>query len=292
VSEQQQPALGGLVEGRVQHLTIRAAVHAVMCEVGYVHKRGEVKQGGGYKYAKEGDFIAAIRPAMLRHGLIGPFATDVKPGEVVRIDKADGKFEFMQTVHARYEYHHVDSGETLVVESAGAGLDTREKAIFKALTGALKYGLRQPFLIETGDDPEREGEDPGSSFHDKGGGLSKEEREAAYKEGFEAGASAGRTFMVRQIVAPAREGFDGRALARELKARKYPTFEQVKLFAVWLGNPKLAAWTGAEIVKFLDWMATSDGKGRWDQFCEACGIVMKFQGETDDKTGGSPGKEG
>jgi len=39
---------------------------------------------------------------------------------------------------------------------AGSGFDTAEKTVYKAMTGAYKYFLRQLFCIETGDDPERD----------------------------------------------------------------------------------------------------------------------------------------
>ena len=39
---------------------------------------------------------------------------------------------------------------------AGQGLDSGDKAPYKAMTGALKYALLQSFLLATGDDPEEE----------------------------------------------------------------------------------------------------------------------------------------
>lgn len=38
----------------------------------------------------------------------------------------------------------------------GEGMDTGDKAIYKAITGAQKYVLMKTFLIPTGDDPELE----------------------------------------------------------------------------------------------------------------------------------------
>jgi hypothetical protein len=50
----------------------------------------------------------------------------------------------------------VDSGEEIVAKVAGQGLDSGDKAPYKAMTGALKYALLQSFLLATGDDPEDE----------------------------------------------------------------------------------------------------------------------------------------
>lgn len=49
---------------------------------------------------------------------------------------------------------HVD-GETMNVTAIGEGIDSGDKASYKAATGALKYALRQSFIIETGDDPDK-----------------------------------------------------------------------------------------------------------------------------------------
>ena len=44
----------------------------------------------------------------------------------------------------------------MTVKVAGEGLDTGDKAPYKAMTGALKYALLQSFLLATGDNPENE----------------------------------------------------------------------------------------------------------------------------------------
>ena len=41
-----------------------------------------------------------------------------------------------------------------MVKVLGDGADTGDKASYKAMTGAMKYALRQTFVIETGDDPD------------------------------------------------------------------------------------------------------------------------------------------
>jgi hypothetical protein len=55
-----------------------------------------------------------------------------------------------------YTFSDVDSGEEIVAKVAGQGLDSGDKAPYKAMTGALKYALLQSFLLATGDDPEDE----------------------------------------------------------------------------------------------------------------------------------------
>ena len=55
-----------------------------------------------------------------------------------------------------YTFIDVDTAEEITVKTAGEGLDSGDKAPYKAMTGALKYALLQSFLLATGDDPEDE----------------------------------------------------------------------------------------------------------------------------------------
>src|ERR1700738_5163472 len=55
-----------------------------------------------------------------------------------------------------YTFMDRDTAEEITVKVAGEGLDTGDKAPYKAMTGALKYALLQSFLLATGDDPEDE----------------------------------------------------------------------------------------------------------------------------------------
>src|SRR6202045_2489868 len=63
-----------------------------------------------------------------------------------------------------YTFIDVDTGEEITAKVAGQGLDSGDKAPYKAMTGALKYALLQSFLLATGDDPEEERADSRSGF--------------------------------------------------------------------------------------------------------------------------------
>ena len=60
----------------------------------------------------------------------------------------------MARVETVYRYTHAASGTFFDAAVIGSGADAGDKAFLKAMTSALKYALRQPFLIETGDDPD------------------------------------------------------------------------------------------------------------------------------------------
>lgn len=125
---------------------------AVMRTVGYVQKHGKMTAGGSYTYAKEGDFIFAIRPAMLDAGLtFAPVGCETVTTE--SFDRANGGKSFRVVVKRTFRLSH-ESGEHEDIVTLGEGIDVGDKACNKAMTAAKKYALREAFLIETGDDPD------------------------------------------------------------------------------------------------------------------------------------------
>lgn len=137
-----------------EHNNIGEAWLAIMQDVGYVQKTG-VNKAQNYKYAGERQLIEALRPALLKHGVICYPSKVVSRSESVVIKDGNTEKKTFRTV-ADYEftYVHVSSNTKMVVASVGEGVDTGDKSAYKAATGALKYALRQPALIETGDEPE------------------------------------------------------------------------------------------------------------------------------------------
>jgi hypothetical protein len=51
-------------------------------------------------------------------------------------------------------FHDLDSAQTLTASGVGTGCDTNDKAGYKAMTGALKYALKNAFLVPDEADPE------------------------------------------------------------------------------------------------------------------------------------------
>lgn len=137
------------------HKNIYEAMLAVMNEVGYVQKDGEIRHGANYKFASEAAFIQALRPSLMEHGIIVYPAGSSAPTvwrETYETNK--GGTMNLVTIRQGYKFHHVPSGTEIYVQAHGQGADSGDKAIGKAMTNALKYALRQGFLIETGDDPD------------------------------------------------------------------------------------------------------------------------------------------
>ena len=64
----------------------------------------------------------------------------------------------MQAVDVKMQFSFFDGDAPevapVVLHSYGTGTDKGDKAVYKAMTGALKYGLRHAFLIPDESDPE------------------------------------------------------------------------------------------------------------------------------------------
>lgn len=121
----------------------------------YVQKTGTMQGPARYSYAKEGDFIAVIRPLMETHGVtIRPKACELILSEVIETQGDRGtRRQNRAVVRVTFELLHV-SGDRADVQTFGEGIDSGDKAFNKAHTGAMKYALRQTFCVETGDDPD------------------------------------------------------------------------------------------------------------------------------------------
>lgn len=123
----------------------------------YVQKAG-MNREQNYRYAAETDFLEAVRPKLAAAGVV------MTPSyEVIETHEGATKAgtpNVRITLAGTFTFTHADTGDTLNVVTIGQGVDTQDKAAYKAMTGALKYALRQTFLIETGDDPEKDTDDP------------------------------------------------------------------------------------------------------------------------------------
>ena len=148
---------------------ISVYINRVMTDVGYVQKKDENKFQK-YKYAGEGALLAALRPAMVRHGLVlFPSVKHVSP-----ID------EYGNTnVTVEFTLTHAPTGAvwTKPLIGVGVGNDRNskggvgDKGVYKAITGAVKYMLFKLFLLETGDDAEKTENEEGKT--EQNGNMAK-----------------------------------------------------------------------------------------------------------------------
>lgn len=142
------------------HASLCKAVIAVMRDVPYIQR---VETAGlRYKILTEELVIRYIRSACIRHGItITPKSQRVLKEETYQ--SGSGTPWRRVAIEAEFTLSHADSDDVEVISSIGEGADPGDKAIPKALTIALKYALRQKFLISTGDDPDYTPSEPAAS---------------------------------------------------------------------------------------------------------------------------------
>lgn len=151
------PAAADPFESPVSQLALRllhimAAIDAVAKS-----KRNEAQ---GYNYVPAAAVAHAVREECVKQGVL-----------LIPSVRRTGRWEFqgrngvigVATVDMTITAFDVATGATISWDTLGDGMDTGDKGIYKAMTGALKYGLRNAFLIPDEDDPENpKGEPDGS----------------------------------------------------------------------------------------------------------------------------------
>jgi hypothetical protein len=130
---------------------IHVAINKVMGAVGYVQK--EKKQGLNYTFASEKSLIEAIRPVMVENGIY-MHISDIRNVESKSYETKGGSTMNHTTIEGVVRFTHAPSETWIESVAVGEGADVGDKSSPKALTGLLKYALRQTFCIETGDDPD------------------------------------------------------------------------------------------------------------------------------------------
>ena len=139
-----------------------SAMSKVMTEVKHVQKTGN-NTHDRYTYTTDADLLRSLQPAMAKHGLaLAP--TDVQVTRSEHNTKSGASHDRVDVV-VTYTLGHSGGGELKVV-APGTGVDRSDKAVYKAMTGAYKYALRQTFAVPTGDNAEEDsGEERAPSHH-------------------------------------------------------------------------------------------------------------------------------
>lgn len=128
-------------EGRPQSLCEK--IIAVMDEVGFIEKR-EAKQGMKYDYIAHDDVAAALRPALIKHGIV-VFPT------ITNHAKDGNRTEL--TVDVTF-INASQPDDRLTVQAIGYGVDGQDKGPGKAMSYAVKYACMKMFMLNSADDVE------------------------------------------------------------------------------------------------------------------------------------------
>lgn len=132
--------------------TLHGKLLQIVAAIDTVEKRGWNDQQS-YAYVLAGDVARAIRNECVRLGvMIIPSFTRLDVG-------TNAKGTPVQRVQVTMLATDVETGTTITWDAYGDGQDHGDKGVYKAMTGALKYGLRMGFMIPDEDDPEYDEED-------------------------------------------------------------------------------------------------------------------------------------
>jgi hypothetical protein len=137
---------------------IHTAINAVMQDVGYVKK--ERAANLNYSFAGESALIAAIRPSMVEHGVY-MHVLEIKEIQREQYTTSKGTAMVNTVISGVVRFTHAPSATFVDAAATGEGADAGDKSANKAMTGLFKYALRQTFMIETGDDPDKSASEEG-----------------------------------------------------------------------------------------------------------------------------------
>ena len=186
-------------------LTIHQRMAAVMKDVAYVQKDDSVRDKSGkrlYRYVSHDDVVAKLRPSMVEHGIL-------MVSNVVE-HAQDGN---RTSVLLEVDFVNVDKPEdTVTVHALGYGIDTQDKGPGKAVSYAKKYALLTAYMLETGDDPERDQID-----HEPDDGGQAEPKPTAQTKGSAGLISEGQLAMIADLRSPERANVSPMDLAKVLK---------------------------------------------------------------------------
>jgi hypothetical protein len=131
--------------------SISKALAAMQAEFTTITKSGENKFDR-YTYANLEDYIKGTRDILTKHAFF--IVSSVEKIERLP-DRPTQKGGLEHAVQIRLLMRLVhESGEWIEISCAGEGQDRADKAAYKAITGARKYGMATLLGLATSDDPE------------------------------------------------------------------------------------------------------------------------------------------
>jgi len=147
-------------EDRVKReTTIAAKLVAAMGEIDAVTKEGK-NEMQKYRYVRAADVANEVRKVLVKNRIAFTYNTGKHEHWTVdRIDRQTGQVTGQMNyslLEVLFSFIDADTGDRLDLHGIGCGQDTGEKAVYKAMTGALKYALRMNFIIPDESDPEND----------------------------------------------------------------------------------------------------------------------------------------
>jgi hypothetical protein len=124
-------------------LNLRQKLAEVRRRIGYIQKRG-FNERNNYSYVTAADLAGTVGDILAELGVVIVPNLESIAYEAGR----NGGAEVSRSAQVvmSYNFTDVDTGDEITAKVAGQGLDSGDKAPYKAMTGALKYALLQSRL--------------------------------------------------------------------------------------------------------------------------------------------------
>ena len=134
--------------------SLPAKLSEIMGKLARVEKKG-FNRAQNYAFAREADVAAAASTLFAEYNIFVTMSLVDDTRLTPLFKTRSGSEMFLTELTMEYTFYDGDSDATIgPLRFPGAGADTGDKGIYKALTGSEKYFLMKTFLISTGDDPE------------------------------------------------------------------------------------------------------------------------------------------
>lgn len=117
-------------------LTVRKAIKTMPKD-----KRNDFNK---YNYLSEAQVTVKMKELLDKNGIIFKVSV-LKTKSIESGTTKSGNINFMTTVKIKYSFMDVDTGDDLSGYCYGQGMDTGDKGIYKAITGAVKYVFMKNF---------------------------------------------------------------------------------------------------------------------------------------------------
>lgn len=145
-------------------LNLFQKIRMITTELGVIQKNLSVSTGkSSYKAVSERDVIDAVKPLEERYGVYSyPYEREIIENSVLtKTSEYNGTTKetnsFFMRLKTTYRFVNTDNPDQYIDTIVfGDGIDTGDKAPWKAMTYADKYALMKMYKISTGDDPDKE----------------------------------------------------------------------------------------------------------------------------------------
>lgn len=136
-----------------EKISVQEAIRRVMEEITPVAKT-RINEGQGYQYRGIDDLYNVINRLHAKHGIVTiPMVVEYK------CERFQVRERMVSFIHLEVEYAIVGpDGSKFVAKIPADGIDSSDKGVYKALSGAHKYLLFQLYCVPTGEamDAERD----------------------------------------------------------------------------------------------------------------------------------------